>query len=376
MMKGRTIFAAAALAAVVVTSGVAYAAVTSMHSTSDTAASPSHAAVDLSDFTANPASSVFLEADLNGRGEMTQTNQQMGDPMGQALVVLRITRNRILYEINWQSMTPPSSIRLQLGAAGENGPVQMNLMPNAMPGTITAIAGVINLNGNGLLNQLLGNPGRFNANFTTPAFPGGAVRGQFRPIATFDFMRILHVGQVLAVGSGDQEVAGARVGNDPNMRSTVLAGTGANATTLNYAAIWSGLNSPTALNLNVGAVGMNGNLIATLFRADRGLNPTIIAVAGWVPNVPAQVIAAMKANPAAVHSQLSTGRFPGGAARGQFFALGATPTTTTPPKPPTTTPVKPTTPMNPPPTTMPTMPSVPVPGGPPPVTGTQAPPHW
>jgi len=137
------------------------------------------------------------------------------------------------------------------------------------------------------------------------------VRGQFRQIATFDFMRILHVGQVLAVGSGDQEVAGAHVGNDPNMRSTVLAGTGANATTLNYAAIWSGLNSPTALNLNVGAIGMNGNLIATLFRADRGLNPTIIAVAGWVPNVPAQVIAAMKANPAAVHSQLLTGRFPG-----------------------------------------------------------------
>lgn len=376
MMKGRTIFAAAALAAVVVTSGVAYAAVTSMHSTSDTAASPSNAAV-LSDFTANPASSVFLEADLNGRGEMTQTNQQMGDPAGQAVVVLRITRNRILYEISWQSTTPPSSIRLQLGAAGENGPIQMNLMPAAMPGTITAIAGVINLNSNSLLNLLLGNPSRYNANFTTPAFPGGAMRGQFRQIATFDFMRILHVGQVLAVGSGDQEVAGAHVGNDPNMRSTVFAGTGPNATTLSYAAIWSGLNSPTALNLNVGAVGMNGNLIATLFRADRGLNPTIIAVAGWVPNVPAQVIAAMKANPAAVHSQLLTGRFPGGAARGQFFALTTTTTTTTtPPKPTTTAPVKPAPPMNPPVAGTTTTPSVAAPGGVPTDTGTQAPPHW
>jgi len=369
MMKGRTIFAGAALAAVVVASGVAYAAVTSLHSADATSNAASNAAVDLSDFTANPAGSVFLEADLSGRGEMLKSGQNMGDPNGSAMVVLRITRNRIMYEITWQSMTPPTAMRLQLGSSGSTGPLQLNLMPTAMPGNVTAIAGVINSGGNKLLNQLLGNPSRFNANFTTPRFPGGAVRGQFRQIGPFDFNRILHVGQLVSVDSGDQVVTSA---GDPNAHATVFVG--ANATTLNYAAIWTGVTSPTALNVNNGAIGAVGNLVARLFAAPRGLNPTIIAVAGMVPNVSAKMIAAMKANPSAFHTSLVTGKFPGGAARGQLFVPGANMPTTMPTttmtkpttptmKPPTSMTMPPTTPMNPP-TMMPTSPQ------------TQAPPHW
>ncbi len=341
MMKGRTIFAGAALAAVVVASGVAYAAVTSLHSADATSNAASNAAVDLSDFTANPAGSVFLEADLSGRGEMLKSGQNMGDPNGSAMVVLRITRNRIMYEITWQSM---------------------------MPGNVTAIAGVINSGGNKLLNQLLGNPSRFNANFTTPRFPGGAVRGQFRQIGPFDFNRILHVGQLVSVDSGDQVVTSA---GDPNAHATVFVG--ANATTLNYAAIWTGVTSPTALNVNNGAIGAVGNLVARLFAAPRGLNPTIIAVAGMVPNVSAKMIAAMKANPAAFHTSLVTGKFPGGAARGQLFVPGANMPTTMP----TTTMTKPTTPTMKPPTSMTMPPTTPMnPPTMPAPTGTQAPPHW
>ncbi|HEX4724858.1 MAG TPA: CHRD domain-containing protein [Pseudonocardiaceae bacterium] len=369
-MKGRTIFAAVALGAVVVASGVAYAAVTSLRTADTTTSTATSNAAVVSDFTTNPAGSVFLEADLNGRGEMLQSGQNMGDPNGSAVVILRISKNRIMYEITWQRMTPPAKMMLQLGAAGSPaGPAQLNLMPTAMPGTITSIAGVINLNNNGLLNLLLGNPSRYNVNMMTPQFPGGAVRGQFRRIGPFDFNRILHVGQLTSVDSGDQVVG---VGN-MNAHANVFLGSAANTTTtLAYAAIWDGVNSPTALNVNNGAVGAVGNLVATLFKAPHGLNPTIIAVAGMVPNVPAKWIAMLKANPAAFHTSLVTAKFAGGAARGQLFALGAVTTmpTTTKPKPTTTT-TKPTMTMNPP-TTM----SQPGTTVAPPPTGTMAPPHW
>src|SRR5205807_3137548 len=106
---------------------------------------------------------------------------------GQAVVVLRITRNRIMYEIAWQNMSVPSGMRLQQGTA-----VAMNLMPAAMPSSINAIAGVVTANNN-MLTTLLGNPNGFSANLTTPL---GVVRGQFRQVGTFDFNRILHVGQL------------------------------------------------------------------------------------------------------------------------------------------------------------------------------------
>lgn len=352
MIKGRMLLAVAALAATVVSSAGAYAAFSAAHPAPPT----SNTAVTVADFATNPAGAVFLQADLTGRnGALTA---------GQAVVTLRITRNRIMYEIAWQNMSAPSGMRLQQGAAAT---VAMNLMPAAMPSSINAIAGVVTAN-NDLLNMLLGNPNAFSANLTTPV---GAVRGQFRQIGTFDFNRILHVGQLISVGSGDQETPQT---GDPNAHATVLLG--GNATVLNYAATWSGVNSPTALNVNVGAAGADGNLVAALFRAPRGLNATIIAVAGTVTNVPARTVAAIKADPAAFHTNLLTGRFPAGAARGQLFAptTATVPTTTNPTTIPMTT--KPTVPTKQPtkqPTaTMPTVPDT----GMPIVTQTNAPPHW
>lgn len=359
MMKGRTIFAAIALGAVIVASGVTYAAVTSLRSADTTSnAAASNAAVDLSDFTTNPAGSVFLESDLSGRGS--------------AVVVLRISRNQIMYEITWQGMTPPTNMPM----LQSNGRMAVNLMPTAMPATINAIAGVINLNNTGFLNGLLGNPGSFRMMMATPQFPSGAVNGQFRRINTFDFNRILHVGQMVSVDSGDQVVPQGRLAGDMNAHATVFVGPGMNATTLNYAAIWTGVNSPTALNVNQGAAGMIGNLVVALFQAPRGLNPTIIAVAGSVSNVSPRSIAMLKANPMNFHTSLVTGRFQAGAARGQLFIPGSgTVMTTMPPTTmprPTTTMTKPTTPTMRPPTTSMSQPSQPM--GPP--TGTMAPPHW
>jgi hypothetical protein len=344
------LLAVAALAATVVSSAGAYAAFTAAHPTAPT----SNTAVTVADFATNPAGAVFLQADLSGRSAALIS--------GQALVTLRIARNRIMYEIAWQNIPAPSGMRLQQGATGS---VSMNLMPATMPSSINAIAGVVTAN-NSTVNALLANPNGFIANLSTPL---GAAGGQFRRIGSFDFNRILHVGQLTSVDSGDQEVPAA---GDPNAHATVFLG--ANATTLNYAATWSGVNSPTALNVNMGADGADGNLVAALFHAPRGLNATIIAVAGSVANVPAKTLAALKADPAAFHTNLLTGRFPAGAARGQLFGQVAATTTV-----PTTTPIttrptttKPTMPTKSTTTTMPTAPDT----GMPTVTPTYAPPHW
>lgn len=355
MIKGRMLLAVAALAATVVASAGAYAAFTAARP----AVPSSNTAVTVADFATNPAGSVFLQANLSGRNTALTS--------GQAVVTLRITRNRIMYEIAWQNMSVPTGMGLQQGTAGS---VVMNLMPAAMPSSINAVAGVVNAN-TALLNALLGNPKGFSANLSTVV---GAVRGQFRQIGTFDFNQILHVGQLTSVDSGDQEVPQA---GDPNAHATVFLG--ANTTSLNYAAIWFGVASPTALNVNVGAAGADGNQVAALFRAPHGLNPTIIAVAGTVANVPAKTLAVLRADPAAFHTNLLTGRFPAGAARGQLFGpttatTTVPPTTTRPTTMPTTTKptMTPTMPTNQPTTTMPTVPDT----GMPVVTPTNAPPHW
>lgn len=348
----KTPLALGVIAAAVLASGIAYTVVTAESPAQTTA---SDTGVNLSDFAAASSSAVFLEADLSGRGEATRSGKWSGQMAGSAVEVLRITRNQIMYEITLNGLSAPTSMRLQEGAAGLSaGPVQMTMSNVAMPASVTAIAGVVNFTNAKVLALLISNPGLFNANFTTSAFPNGAMRGQFRRVGPVDFNRILHVGSLVSVDSGDQEVSAG----DANAHATVFVGP-ASATTLAYAAIWTGITSPTALNLNVGAIGMNGGLVSTLFAAPRGLNPTIVAIAGTA-KVTAAAIALMKANPAAFHTNILTGRFAAGAARGQLFSLMATTTTTTTTKPTTTTTtVKPTTTMAPTSTMAPTNPVAP-----------------
>lgn len=353
MIKRKPLFGLVALAGVALSTGVAYAAVSM---TSHSAQASPEAAVDLANIEANPAAAVYLQADLTGQGEMLKSGHNAGDPNGKAVVILRISRNQIMYEITWQGMASMSTVRLQQGGAGRSGPIDMNLMPNAMPTSINSVLGVISIRTGGLVSSLLGNPGGFFANLTTPGHVNGAVRGQFRRIGAFDFNRILHVGTLISVDSGDQEIQ--QVGN-LNAHATVFVS--AMGTTINYAAMWTGLTSPTALSINNGAIGAIGNTAATLFNAPQGLNPTIIAVAGMVTNVPIRSVTAIAAAPAAFHTNLATRGFPGGAVRGQLFVPGMAMTTTTMPTTtttmPTTTTTRPT--MTNPTTTMQTTPTNP-----------------
>lgn len=350
MIKGKTMFALFAIAGAALSSGVAYAAV---NGSLPMMQSAPRGAVDLSDFAAVPTSPVFLQASTGG-----------------TTVDLRITRNELMYEITWHG-TAPTSVRLQGSGSAKN--MGMDMGTNVLPGSITAVEGVITNPSSRMLSVLVTNPGAFTANAVGKA--------TFQRVNTVDFNQILHVGQLVSVDSGDQEVTVPHAtSGDIGAHATVFVGA-AGTSTLSYAATWNGVASPTQLNINQGAVGAVGNLTAQLFRAPRGLDPTIVAVAGTATATPASV-AALKANPAAFHTNLLTARFAAGAVRGQLF-LATMPTTmptttttmptTTKPMPTTTMP-KPTMPM---PTTTAMMPPATSPAMPTPTTASVgAPPHW
>lgn len=311
MIKRKTTFAVLALAGVAVSTAVGYAAMSSSQPVRDTAST--HALDAADDSATMPVTPTYLESDTGG-----------------TTVDLRITTNQIMYEITWHGM-PASSVRLQ----GDGATLAMT--PGGLPASVTAVEGVIGLSGNGTLADMAANPGRFtmSADATAP----------FKHVGPVDFNRILHVGPLVSVDSGDQEVTQPHTAaGDIGAHATVFLGTGAGM--INYAATWTGLASPTALTVNRGAAGAIGNRVATLFTAPHGLNATIVAVAGHVSATPAAV-SSLTMNPAALHTNLLTAKFPGGAVRGQLFAATTAPVT----QPPTTMPTMPTATM--PPTTMP-----------------------
>lgn len=359
------------LAAAVVSGGAAYA----MTTTGQSSAQQGDTIASVADFTSGSPTTIYLEADLNGRNEQTRMPQSgMGDPRGSATEILRIKGNQVAFEITWQNLGAPTVAQVHSGASGMTGGMVMPMVTAPMSDTLTAVAGAVTVNDARLLTRMANNPNQFYVNVGNAKYPKGAVRGQFRRIGPVDLQRIMHVGPFAALNSGDQEVAAA--GDNGAHASAFI---GLNTTSINYAVSWTGLTSPTSFAIDQGAVGMNGAPVATLFVARHGLTPAITAVAGTAMNVSAKTIAAIKANPAMFYTNLTTGHFPLGVARGQLFQVISN-ATMPPTTMPTTTPMKPTTTM---PTrpTMPTQPSMPMqptessqPGMP--SASTPAPPHW
>jgi hypothetical protein len=374
MALRRTPIALGVLAAAVLTGGAAYAVAATAHPTHLTAS----AARTLSDVSQGSARTVYLQADLNGRNEqLTSGMAAAGAPQATATEILRIRGNQVAYWLSWHNLGAPTVAHVRQAASGQAGAVAMTELSAPLPGTVTAIAGIVTVPSGRMLTRMVNNPGAFYVNVGTNAFPTGAVRGQFHTVGPVDLNRILHVGPLAAVGSGDQEMPNA---GSPNAHTTAFLALGMNS--ISYAITWSGVNSPTSASVNRGGVGANGNAIATLFTARGGLPASITAIGGTVNGVSANAIAAIRANPSTFHTNLFTRAMPGGAARGQLFMTApAAPTTnptmptTTPPmtmtQPMTTTPTRPTATM---PTT--TMPMMPTTGMTQPSINTPAPPHW
>jgi hypothetical protein len=377
MALHRAPIALGVLAAAVLTGGAAYAVMATGHSTPlapDTAAT-------LSDFTAGSTTTVYLEADLNGQGEQVKSGKStMGDPNATAIEVLRIRGNQVAYALSWRGLGTPTVAHVRQGTAGHTGAVAITQLTTALPRSVTAVGGSLTVHNAALLARFANNPAQFYVNLGTNTYPQGAIRGQFHKVGPIDLNAILHVGSLASLDSGDQEIPlhGSGTG-DPNTHATAFLGLG--TTTISYALTWSGTNSPTGATLNKGAIGANGTNAATLFTAPKGLPASVTALAGTVTGVSRRTISAVKANPAAFHTNLLTTKFPTGAARGQLFMTTPTTPTTNPTMPPTTKPTMPTTP---PMTTMPTQPTttktspptMPTSGTTTPTIKTPAPPHW
>ena len=113
----------------------------------DQAAPPSAPHPDLvasvADFTSGSPTTVYLEADLNGRNEQTTARSATGDPRGSAVELLRIKGNQVTFEITWHNLAPPTAARMHAGASGSTGGAVISMVTAPMSGTLTAVAGSV-----------------------------------------------------------------------------------------------------------------------------------------------------------------------------------------------------------------------------------------
>jgi hypothetical protein len=288
-----------ALAALTVTAGLTLVAASAAQA-HDPGTAPAPAAA--------PPAPVFLGAELRGSNEVPP-----GDPDGRAVVVVRIQGAQVAFAIAWRGITAPVAGHIHAGAAGVNGPVRVPFFGGALPANITAITGSVTAD-QATIDGIVANPAGFYANLHTADFPGGAVRGQLRLLThAVDLQRVLEVGSLISLDSGDQEVSGG----DADGHATAFVR--ANAGTVRFGITWSGIAPPSAGHIHQGAVGVNGPVVVPFFSAPGGLPATINGVAGTVTGVAPELVGAINRNPRGYYTNLHNAEFPGGAVRGQLF---------------------------------------------------------
>lgn len=87
------------------------------------------------------------------------------------------------------------------------GPVKVPLFTTAMPGTVRAAAGAVTVDDAALATEIRTDPAGFYVNLYTAALPGGAVRGQLKPLKNpIDVLAVVKGGGLRALLDGEQEV--------------------------------------------------------------------------------------------------------------------------------------------------------------------------
>jgi hypothetical protein len=259
---------------------------------------------------------VFLGAELSGGNEVpVPGGPAVGDPDGRAVVAVRIQGTQVSFAIAWRGSTAPVAGYIHIGAVGVNGPVKVGFFGGALPANVTAVTGSV-MSDQTTIDAILANPAGFYANLHTVEFPGGAVRGQLRVLTqAVDLQRVLEVGSLISLDSGDQEIAGGDADGHAN------AFVRANGDTVRFGITWSGIAPPSAGHIHQGAVGVNGPVVVPFFSAPGGLPASINGIAGTVTGVARDLVAAINRNPRGYYTNLHNAEFPGGAVRGQLFRL-------------------------------------------------------
>lgn len=112
-----------------------------------------------------------LAADLEGENEVPQE----GDPNGAGGFEAALGADgEMCYELFATGIAPAGAAHIHRGAAGENGPPVVSLVPPK-----TGKAGeACTMIETALAQEILANPENFYVNVHNDPFPGGAIRGQ------------------------------------------------------------------------------------------------------------------------------------------------------------------------------------------------------
>lgn len=261
---------------------------------------------------------VTLGARLNGDQEVpVQGGPAVGDPDGEALVLVHVKGDRVTFSLAWKGLVP-SLGHIHESAAGRNGPVKVPLFGSAMPSTAHAAAGQVAVTDATLAQRLRTDPAGFYVNLHSAEFPGGAVRGQLEPLKRpVNPLDIIKGGKLRALSNGIQEVPktdASKVGDPDGFAVTFLHPEGTN---VDYSLAWTSIKSPTLGHIHRGPFGKNGDVVFNLL--DKPVPDGIFAVSGRLTGQKAEDVRRVRKNPNNYYSNIHTAEFPDGAVRGQLF---------------------------------------------------------
>ena len=263
--------------------------------------------------------STFLAAELSGDQEVpTPNGPAVGDQDGKATALVEIKGDRIIFALQWKGIAAPTLGHIHEGQAGVNGGVKVPLFATAMPATVSATAGTLSVTDAKLAQDIRTNPAGFYVNLHTAEFPGGAVRGQLKPVGKrINPLQIVHGGKLRALASGAQEVppADGKAVGDPDGFAVAFLQPKDNA--ISYSLAWVNIGAPTLGHLHQGQFGQNGPVKVNLFTT--AIPQNIFAVSGTVNDVDPAIINEIHSDPTGFYANLHSEEFPGGAVRGQLL---------------------------------------------------------
>jgi len=265
------------------------------------------------------APSTFLAAKLSGANEVaTPGGPAVADPEGKGVALVRVKGNRVSFSVSFSGIAAPTLGHIHEGKAGVNGPVKVALFGTALPATVNAAAGAVEVDDAKLAQSIRTNPSGFYVNLHSAEFPGGAVRGQLTNLnKRIDVLKVVSGGGFRALLDADQEVqkpGGSPVG-DPNGHAVSFVRP--KGTSVGYSLAWVGIAPPTVGHLHEGQRGVNGPVKVELFTTP--IPSSIFAVSGIAPNQDAAVVQGIRKNPRGFYVNVHNAEFKDGALRGQLL---------------------------------------------------------
>ncbi|MEV6398917.1 CHRD domain-containing protein [Streptomyces sp. NPDC051907] len=257
-------------------------------------------------------------AELSGANEVpVDGGPAVNDPDGKAVALVKVKGDRVTFALRWHGFTP-SLGHIHQGAAGQNGAVKVPLFGTAMPDTVHSAAGQVAVTDAALAKSIRTDPAGFYVNLHSAEFPGGAVRGQLKPLhKPVNPLDVIKGGKLRALSNGDQEVPkddASKVGDPDGHAVTFLHPKGS---AVDYSLAWIDIKSPSKGHIHKGRFGKNGDVVFDFF--NRPVPEGIFAVSGRLEGQNPDVVKRVRDNPRNYYSNIHTAEFPDGAVRGQLF---------------------------------------------------------